>query len=76
MTDKALTIDQFVAAIEDDLAHEVDQMILRAPDQDIRLILMRNREKILREYRTHTLIANLRARNAELEARLQPRLVN
>jgi hypothetical protein len=75
MTEKALSIDQFMDVIEPQLAQQVDEMILRQPDQDMRLMLMRGREKILREYRNATLIANLRARIAELEARLKPRAV-
>jgi hypothetical protein len=69
------SIDESMELLEPELEHQVDQMILSAPDPDTRLAMMANRERILREYRQATLIANLRYRLAEAEARLRPTLV-
>jgi hypothetical protein len=69
------SIDESMELLEPELEHQVDQMILRVPDLEMRAALLAQRERILREFRQKTLIANLRYRLAEAEARLRPTLV-
>jgi hypothetical protein len=76
MAEYLMSVDEFVEFIEPELEYQVDQMILSAPDLEMRLAMMKHREKILRECRQATLIANLRHRLGEAEARLRPTLVH
>jgi hypothetical protein len=75
LPDRRLTIDEFMTVIEPELEYQLDQAILGVSDAPMRLAMVANREKILREYRNAVLIANLRHRLAEAEARLRPTLV-
>jgi hypothetical protein len=69
------SIDESMELLEPELEHQVNQMILRVPDLEMRAALLAQRERILREFRQKTLIANLHYRLAEAEARLRPTLV-
>jgi hypothetical protein len=70
-----LSINDFMELIEPELERQVDEKILTEPDAEARMMMLRHRGRILDKVRDVTRIANLQARNAELEDRLRPRLV-
>jgi hypothetical protein len=71
-----MTVDEFMVEIGPELAQQVDTMILAQAELQDRLLLMRHRERILREYTRATELANLRYRLAQAEERQRPHLVH
>jgi hypothetical protein len=72
--DRELSIPEFMDEIGPELARRVDEWIL-AQDAEDRPLLIRNREKIIREFTRATELANWKARCERLEQRLRPQLV-
>jgi hypothetical protein len=72
--DRELSVPEIMVAIGPELEHQIDEWIL-AQDAEDRPLLIRNREKILREFVRATELANWRARCELLEQRLRPHLV-
>jgi hypothetical protein len=74
MTERALSLNEFMDAVRPTLEAQVDEWILEQSPADRRLLMLQ-RERIVRELVRTTEIVNLRHRLAEAEARLKPRLV-
>jgi hypothetical protein len=75
MTDRPLSLDEYMREIRPYLEQQVDAQILAVPELEDRLTLMRYREQILRKYAEVIHRRNLEHRLAEAEARLRPHLV-
>ena len=75
MTDE-LSIDQVLELLPSACEILVDAAIAAEPDPHARRLLQRNRARLIDKAVDASAIANLRQRNAELEERLRPRLVD
>jgi hypothetical protein len=75
MTDRALTLDEFMLAIRPEIERQIDAQIAAEVDHEFRAVLMRCRGLLVSKAVDATRIANLERKLAEAEARLRPRLV-
>jgi hypothetical protein len=70
-----MDLDEFREYVVGEVERCVDEQILREPDLNDRMLLMRNRGRIIDKMIDATMIANLKVRVTNLERRLHPRLV-
>jgi hypothetical protein len=75
MSEKPLSLEDWIVAIRPELERQVDEWIVSAPDWDMRMAMLKRRKWLVDKLADITLIANLKRRNAELEERLRPKLV-
>ena len=75
MSERALSLDEFLEAIRPEVERNVDEQILAEPDPEGRRLMMKCRSMIVGKMLDLIRIENLKRRLAETEARLRPRLV-
>jgi hypothetical protein len=74
VSERALTVDEYLEAIRPEIENDVDTWIMGHPPE-VRRILMRAREELIAKTMIANKIETLERRLAEAEARLKPRLV-
>ena len=76
MTEQTLSTDELLELLPSACAILIDDAIAAEPDPQARQVLQRNRGRLIDKATDVSTIANLKARNAELEDRLRPKLVD